>query len=69
MHLTLKQEARKPVSFSFLQQQERFDEFIEIYNNTRPHQALNIEWPKSVRFESECPSLRFPLFLALPRPQ
>ena len=40
MHLTLKQDATKPASFNFLQQQERFDTFIEVYNNERPHQAL-----------------------------
>jgi putative transposase len=31
MHLTLKKEATKPASFNFLQQQ-RFDQFIEVYN-------------------------------------
>ncbi len=41
MHLTLKKEATKPASFNFLQQQERFDRFIEVYNHERPHQALN----------------------------
>jgi len=45
MHLTLKQEATKPASFNFLQQQERFDDFIEVYNNERPHQALNMKYP------------------------
>ena len=40
MHLTLKKEATKPASFNFLQQQERFDRFIEVYNHERPHQAL-----------------------------
>lgn len=45
MHLTLKQETTKPASFNFLQQQERFDDFIEIYNNERPHQALNMKYP------------------------
>ena len=37
MHLTLKKEATKPASFNLLQQQERFDQFIEVYNNERPH--------------------------------
>jgi putative transposase len=45
MHLTLKQDATKPASFNFLQQQERFDNFIDIYNNDRPHQALNMKYP------------------------
>ena len=41
MHLTLKQEATKPASFNFLQQQERFERFVGVYNHERPHQALN----------------------------
>ena len=45
MHLTLKKEATRPASFNFLQQQERFDRFIEVYNNQRPHQALNGAYP------------------------
>jgi putative transposase len=45
MHLTLKKEATKPASFNFLQQQERFNDFIEVYNNQRPHQALNGNYP------------------------
>jgi len=45
MHLTLKKEATKPASFNFLQQQVRFDEFIEVYNNQRPHQALGGQYP------------------------
>ena len=45
MHLTLKKEATKPASYNFLQQQERFDRFIAIYNHERPHQALNGAYP------------------------
>ena len=45
MHLTLKKEATKPPEFNFLQQQERFDSFIEEYNNERPHEALNMHYP------------------------
>lgn len=48
MHLTLKNEATKPASYNFLQQQGRFDEFIEGYNNERPHQALNGMYPGEV---------------------
>ncbi len=32
MHLTLKKEATRPHSYNFLQQQARFEEFIEVYN-------------------------------------
>lgn len=48
MHLTLKKEATKPARYNFLQQQDRFDEFIEVYNNERPHQALGGQYPAEV---------------------
>jgi putative transposase len=48
MHLTLKKEATKPASFNFLQQQARFEDFIEGYNNDRPHQALDGRYPAEV---------------------
>ena len=48
MHLTLKKEATKPASFNFLQQQGRFDEFMEVYNNDRPHQGLGGMYPGEV---------------------
>jgi hypothetical protein len=48
MHRTLKEEAARPASFNFLQQQGRFDDFIEVYNNERPHQALNMKYPGEV---------------------
>ncbi|MEM9621139.1 MAG: IS481 family transposase [Pseudomonadota bacterium] len=45
MHLTLKQDATKPASYNFLQQQERFDQFVQVYNYERPHQALQGRYP------------------------
>ena len=45
MHLTLKKEATKPPAKNFLQQQAKFDRFIECYNQERPHQALNMKYP------------------------
>ena len=48
MHLTLKKEATKPASFNFSQQQGRFDDFIEGYNQDRPHQALAGQYPAEV---------------------
>lgn len=48
MHLTLKQEATKPPGYNLLQQQERFEGFVGVYNNERPHQALNGHYPGEV---------------------
>jgi len=45
MHLTLKQEATKPASSNVLQQQARFDAFVERFNQERPHQALGMKVP------------------------
>jgi transposase InsO family protein len=55
MHLTLKQEATKPAAFNFLQQQERFDDFIEVYNLKRPHQALSGAYPGDIYTPSPRP--------------
>ena len=48
LHLTLKAEATRPASFNFLQQQERFERFTEVYNHQRPHQALGGAYPADV---------------------
>lgn len=48
MHLTLKKEATKPAADNFLQQQERFDNFIDEFNNERPHQALQMKCPAEI---------------------
>ena len=45
MHLTLKREATKPAAPNVLQQQVRFDAFVERYNRERPHQALGMKVP------------------------
>ena len=45
MHLTLKKEATKPASTNVLQQQARFDAFVDRYNRERPHQALGMKVP------------------------
>src|SRR5205085_665227 len=45
MHLTLKKEATKPAATTFLQQQARFDDFTEVFNNQRPHEALDMKYP------------------------
>ena len=48
MHLTLKTEATKPAAANVLQQQARFDTFIDHYNHERPHQALAMKVPAEV---------------------
>jgi putative transposase len=47
LHLTLKNEATQPAAPNFLQQQARFDAFLERFNNERPHQALGMQMPGS----------------------
>lgn len=53
MHLTLKKEATKPPGQNFLQQQEKFDEFIQEYNYERPHQALEMKCPSELYVVSQ----------------
>jgi putative transposase len=52
MHLTLKKEATKPASSNALQQQARFDAFVDRYNRERPHQALGMKVPADVYVRS-----------------
>jgi putative transposase len=66
MHLTLKQEATKPAGANLLQQQEKFDQFIDEYNNDRPHEALEMKYPgeiyqKSERSYSGLPDVAYPM--------
>jgi len=48
MHLTLKREATRPPGLNSLQQQAKFDDFIEEFNNQRPHEALDMKCPAEV---------------------
>jgi len=48
MHRTLKYDAIKPPADNILQQQEKFDKYIQIYNFERPHEALNQCTPGSI---------------------
>jgi putative transposase len=66
MHLTLKLETTKPAAANFLEQQGKFDDFIDCYNNERPHQALNMQCPAqhyqpSPRQYRGLPELDYPL--------
>jgi putative transposase len=55
MHLTLKKEATKPAAQNFLQQQAKFDDFIDCYNQERPHQALDMKYPAELYLPSSRP--------------
>jgi len=48
MHLTLKEEATKPAVVNFLQQQARFDKFIDVCYTERPHEALAMKCPAEI---------------------
>ncbi len=66
MHLTLKLETTKPAAKNFLQQQAKFDDFIDSYNVERPHQAIGMRSPAqlyrtSPRAYQGLPELDYPL--------
>jgi putative transposase len=55
MHLTLKKEATHPAAKNLLQQQGRFDRFIQEFNHDRPHQALAMKYPGELYVSSSRP--------------
>jgi transposase InsO family protein len=66
MHLTLKKEATRPPGMNSLQQQARFDAFVEEFNLERPHEALAMKTPAEVYAASSrpyrgLPDLTYPL--------
>ena len=67
MHRTLKHDTTRPASSNLLAQQERFDHFVEEFNDVRPHEALGDCPPASVYRRSErvftgvIPEARYPL--------
>jgi len=60
MHLTLKQEATRPPGMNSLQQQARFDAFVQEFNNERPHEALAMKMPGETYLPSSRPYLGLP---------
>jgi len=60
MHLTLKQEATRPPGANLLQQQAKFDLFLEDYNQHRPHEALGMKCPAQLYTPSPRPYLGIP---------
>ena len=66
MHLTLKKEATRPPGMNCLQQQARFDEFVQEFNSERPHEALAMKTPgqlyaASTRPYQGLPDVSYPL--------
>ena len=66
MHLTLKKEATRPPGMNSLQQQARFDDFVQEFNTERPHEALAMRCPAEIysassRPYSGLPDLTYPL--------
>jgi transposase InsO family protein len=45
MHLTLKKETTRPPGMNYLQQQDRFDNFVSEFNEERPHEGLGMKTP------------------------
>jgi hypothetical protein len=63
MHRTLKAETTRPARANLLQQQERFDDFVEEFNTLRPHEALDMKRPADVHVPS---ANKHPAFLPDP---
>jgi len=66
MHRTLKKEATRPAGMNFLQQQARFDAFLEEFNTERPHEAIGMKRPADIYRGSErvyngLPEIDYPL--------
>jgi putative transposase len=67
MHLTLKQDATRPPAANILAQQEKFDVFCKVFNEQRPHEALQMKTPGDVYMPSsrplpkEPPAVNYPL--------
>ena len=55
MHRTLKQETTRPPARTLLSQQERFDHFVSVFNELRPHEALGQKTPASAHTLSSRP--------------
>jgi transposase InsO family protein len=57
MHLTLKKEATRPPGMNSLQQQAKFDAFVQEFNTERPHEALDMKRPADLYLPSPKPYL------------
>lgn len=55
MHRTLKQATTRPPGSNMLQQQDKFERFVQQYNFERPHEALAMKTPASLYQASRRP--------------
>ena len=55
MHRTLKAQTTRPPESTLERQQQRFDHFIDEYNNERPHEALGQKRPATIYTSSPRP--------------
>lgn len=68
MHRTLKASATRPPGHDLVEQQVKLDEFTDMYNQIRPHRALDLETPASVYepsprpFPDVLPSFEYPAY-------
>ena len=60
MHLTLKKETTRPAGCNLLQQQGKFDAFLEEFNAERPHEALGMKCPGEIYAASDRPYTGIP---------
>jgi hypothetical protein len=65
MHSTLKTQTTRPAGLNSLQQQSKFDDFLEEFNHERPHEALGMKCPAEVytpatRHYGGLPELTYP---------
>jgi putative transposase len=61
MHLTLKKEATRPAGENFLQQQDKFDAFIDRFNRERPHRASTCRHRLTCTAPQDGPTAAFPI--------
>ena len=52
MHRTLKAETTRPARNNLLQQQERFDQFVDEFNTQRPHEGIDMKRPADLYIPS-----------------
>ena len=65
MHRVLKQATARPPASNMLQQQDKFESFMQEYNYERPHEGIQMKTPASLyepstRIYKGLPELQYP---------